>query len=297
MNLLLMIAMTAFLQAPSLCAWSQPVETGTLPPTINESSGLAVSRRIADRTYRINDSGDTGRFFALDLKGGNLRIVNVAGFQPRDVEDVAVGPCATGDCIFIGDIGDNARMRRNIEIVVVEERAEFPESVQAKERVRVQYPDRPRDAESMAVHPDGTIYILTKDAAGSEIYRLRRNQWQGASDEVQTLERLVAVDLAKLLPVSTALDRLATSMDISPDGKRVLILTYRNAVELAIDLSATIPEPSSWQPGLHYKQVDLVTLEQQEAIAYLPNGRGFLYDTEKAPNAKAARIMQATCSN
>src|SRR5688500_16884919 len=169
---LLLMAIVGMAQTTAICTWKQPAQAGALPAVVNETSGMAVSRRIANRSYRINDSGDSGRFFAMDMNGSNGRIVNVTGFQPRDAEDLALGPCGTSDCIFIGDIGDNARMRRNLEIAVVEERLEFPESVQPRNRIRVQYPDRPRDAEALAVHPDGTIYIVTKDPAGSEVYRL-----------------------------------------------------------------------------------------------------------------------------
>jgi hypothetical protein len=67
------------------------VEIGTLDPVIAESSGLAISRRIPNRAYRHNDSGDTGRFFVTDITGRNAKTVNIAGFRPRDLEGVAVG--------------------------------------------------------------------------------------------------------------------------------------------------------------------------------------------------------------
>src|SRR5262245_19353066 len=149
---------------PFACQWGKPAQAGALEKEIDEASGLAISRRFPDRLYHINDSDSTGRFFITNLKGGNTRTVLLTGFKPRDTEDLAFGACdPKTDCLFVGDIGDNDRVRKNSEILVVEERTDFPAEVQIRNRVRVQYPDSPHDAESMAVHPNGDIYILTKN--------------------------------------------------------------------------------------------------------------------------------------
>src|ERR1043165_2906382 len=88
---------------PVTCSWGTAAQVGTLAPVINESSGLAISRRIQNRAYTHNDSGDTGRFFVIDLDGRNTRTVEIAGFMPVDAEDIAIGPCDTStDCIFLG---------------------------------------------------------------------------------------------------------------------------------------------------------------------------------------------------
>jgi len=283
---------------PAPCVWAAPVEEGTLDSKIDESSGLAISRRIPNRSYRINDSGDDGRFFLMDLTGGNARSVAVTGFDPRDTEDMALGPCdAKTDCLFIGDIGDNDRRRATVEVAVVEELRDFPSAVLPRHRVRLRYPDGPHDAEALGVHPNGSLYIVTKDTPRAQIFRLRRNQWARTDNSVQTLELLTTIDLATLLPVSTVIDRRATSMDIARDGKKVLILTYRNALELLLDLSAPVPNPSTWKEGQQYRQVSLEVLEQQEAIAYLPDGKAFLYDTERAIRSRPARIMRVSCRN
>jgi hypothetical protein len=75
-----------------------------------------------------------------------------------------------------------------------------------------------------------------------------------------------------------------------------VILTYTDAVEFFIDLSGTIPAPE-WKEGVHYRTVAITTLEQEEAIAYLPDGQGFLYDTERPQNVRSARIMRTDCAN
>src|SRR5688572_21748719 len=220
--------------SPVTCDWGKPEDLGLLERPINEASGLAISRKVPDRSYHVNDSDSPGRFFVTTLAGRNTQAVRVTGFQPRDVEDLALGLCdAATDCLFIADIGDNGRVRKDVEIIVVEEQAQFAPEVRIRQRVRARYPDGPHDAESMAVHPDGDIYILTKNfelqglrpAVGpARVYRLKQNQWRDSGETIQTLELVMTLDFAKLLPKSLLGGRLPTGMAIAPDGKRVLVL-------------------------------------------------------------------------
>ena len=288
--------------SPFPCQWGTPAEIGLLEKAIDEASGLAISRKIPDRAYHINDSDITGRFFVTNLAGGNTRTVGVAGFQPKDTEDLALGPCGTTtDCLFIGDIGDNDRVRRDVEIIVIEEHDDFPAEVQIRNRVRARYPDGPHDAESMAVHPDGNIYILTKDlelnglrpsGGHASLFRLKQNQWRNSRNAIETMELVVTLDFAKLLPRSLLGGRLPTGMDISPDGKRVLVLTYQDAIEFFVDLSTPLT-PDTWKEGQHYRRIPLLILEQQEAISYTPDGKAFIYTTERM--ATNARIVEVKC--
>jgi hypothetical protein len=278
------------------CTWTAAKEIGTLETVVNESSGMAISRRIPNRTYRINDSGDSGRFFSVDLAGGGTKIVRIQGFNPIDAEDMAIGPCgASEDCIFIGDIGDNSRRRQFVELIVVEERADFPPEVPATYRVRMRYPDGPHDAEAVGVHPDGTVYIATKDARQSQIFKLKREQWQNSGNPEEVLEPVVTLDWSALRPNMLPFAGLVTAMDIAPDGKSFVLLNYVDAVEFFVDLSAGGLDPTKWKSGKEYRTIELTTLEQEEAIAYLPDGRSLLYDTERPPNAKTARIMRMDC--
>ena len=61
------------------------------------------------------------------------------------------------------------------------------------------------------------------------------------------------------------------------------------------DLSAGSLDPANWKVGRDYRAIALTTLEQEEAIAYLPEGRSLLYDTERLSKTKTARIMRMDC--
>ena len=202
------------------------MEVGELDPAVNESSGMAISRRIPNRSYRINDSGDSGRFFVMDLTGRLIQIVTISRFNPFDTEDMSIGPCGTSsDCLFIGDIGDNGRRREFVDLVVIEERADFPSEVRPVHRVRL---------------------------------------------------------------------RMVTGMNIAPNGKSFLLLNYGDAMEFFVDLSADKLEAEKWKAGTDYRVLELITLEQEESVAYLPNGQSLLYDTERREGTRA-RIMRMDC--
>ena len=289
--------------SPFPCKWAKPSQVSLLEKPIDEASGLAVSRKIPNRVYHINDSDKRGRLFITDKTGHNTREVYISGFQPKDTEDLALGPCdSTTDCLFIGDIGDNDRVRKEVEIVVVEERTNFPAEMPIRNRIRARYPDGSHDAESMAVHHDGDIYILTKNLRLSglrptvgpvAIYRLKQVQWRNSKNTVETMELVAGLDFAKLLPGSLLGGQLPTGMSISADGKRFLVLTYQDAVEFLIDLSTSV-SPSTWKEGQHYRRIPLQILPQQEAISFSPDGNAFLYTTERM--SRDAPIVEMKCA-
>jgi hypothetical protein len=238
---------------------------------LREASGVAASRKFPGRLYHINDSGDSGRFYITRMDGKETRAVNVMGFKPQDVEALSLGRCPGGStgssCIYLADIGDNDARRAGIMVMVVNEQQTFSESVTASSRLQLKYPDGPHDAESFAVHPDGTIYILTKEQP-ARLFKA------AARASVQTLTFVAAID-----PGGTP-----TDMAISDDGMRLLVLTYTNAVEYTMDLKSQ-------------HKISLDFLQQQESVAYLPGSRSFIYTTEQLLPVLPQWIMRVDCGS
>lgn len=295
---------SAVLQAQThLCRPSEAVRIGGLDPAIvNEASGLDVSPFDQGRLYHINDSGDTGRFFVTALDGRQLRQVRIDGFDPVDTEDLTLGACGEGGgtCLFIADIGDNQGRRPTVEIVLVREQASFPVSVAPERRIRFRYADGPHDAESLAVQPNGDLWILTKtiDLARLRVlpgalFRIPYAAWTEGDGNVLVAERVGELDLPAISS-DPLRGSLATAMDLSDDGRKLLVLTYTNAFEFAIDLSSAAPKPASEMvEGVDFEEIPLTQLQQQEAIAYLPDGTGFIY-TSEAPGGETP-IMRVDC--
>jgi len=252
-----------------LCAqWSEALRVGELQVQLTEASGLAASRQFPGRLYHINDSGETGKFFITGMDGKDTRSVRINDFEPEDTEALSLGPCPGKDsisCLYIGDIGDNDVKRKSIEIVVVDEVRNFSQTVKPRSRLKLLYPDGPHDAESMAVHPNGDIYILTKENPAS-LYKANPNAVQQTLKPVTTLQP----------------GGKPTDMAISDDGMRLLVLTYMDAVEYSMDFK-------------QQQKIRLNFLQQQESVAYLPGSRSFIYSTEQLLQGLPQWIMKVTC--
>lgn len=271
------LLLTGIAAAETCREWGEARRIGELEPQIDEASGIAVSSKFPGRLYHVNDSGDGGKFYITDVQGRHSQPVSVSGFKPEDVEDLTLGECGDGrSCLFIGDIGGNDRRRKSIDLIIVEEVEKFEEPVKPWNHVRMHYPDRLHDAESLAIHPDGTIFLLTKEHP-SRLFKLRKEQWQHRGGEIQTVAFVTTLDAGGV----------PTSMDISHDGKLLLVLTYRHAVEFDFDLS---------QPAIRKKprRIPLAYLQQQEAVAYLPDSASFIYTSERV--ILPAWIMKISCN-
>jgi hypothetical protein len=97
-------------------------------PDLPEASGIAVSRRVPDRLWAHNDSGQA-TLFALDGRGAVTARVRVTGAAVTDWEAIAVGPCQGGSCLFVADIGDNGAKRKSVTVYRIAEPAANETSV------------------------------------------------------------------------------------------------------------------------------------------------------------------------
>jgi hypothetical protein len=250
--------------------------------SIVELSGLVASRRSPGVLFGHNDSGDVARFFAMRQDGAVLGQFTLAGAAAIDWEDIALGPCAAGSCVFLADIGDNKHNRPFCTIYVAPEPAVEGEDPARKTAVsfeerRFRYPDGPHNAETVLVHPvSGQVYVITKEKSGkSVVFRL-----PAPSAGVAVVAEKV-VDLT--VPPGGNLE--ITGGDIHPCASppRVLLRTYDRAFELDAPVDGPFEAVFSATPRL----VPAPSRKQEtqgESITYLPDGRGYLTSTEgKSP--------------
>src|SRR5690606_29746940 len=106
------------------------------------------------------DSGEP-LLYELDATDRVVRAVRVRGARIGDWEDLAWGPCPAGECLFIGEIGDNLHRRPHREVLRVPLPADAATTV-AAERFRFRYPDGPSDAEALVALPDESLLVITK---------------------------------------------------------------------------------------------------------------------------------------
>lgn len=297
----------AALAAAQLCPqWSEGRLLGALDEkTLFEASGLAASRQFPGRWYHVNDSGNASGFVISDAAGGNLQTVLLTLPRLIDPEDLAVGPCddaAAAQCLFIGDIGDNSKSRKSVSVVIVREQQAFESRIRPDRRLKLRYPDGPHDAESLAVHPEsGDLYILAKEfvlfpgsGSAATLYRAPADIWRKAKEtDVIPLEIYGSIDLPAMTKARKGrLSHVATAMDISPDGERLLVQSYDHAWEIDWDL-ADGPPPSLAE--LSYQIIRLSPLLGKETIAWLADGSGFVHGKEFKPDEEPSVLIRFDC--
>jgi len=292
------------IRAGGLCKeWAPARPAGVLDhKLIEEASGLAVSSDY-DRLYHINDSGDGPFFYQTDLSGRGTQRIEVRGFEPEDVESLGYGPCGKGRCLFIADIGDNKHKRERVTLVLVREVERFEARVKPYRLITARYPDGPRDAEALAVHPGGDVFIMSKEADYKErrakparVYRLSKTALLSRAPGDRQLEFIGELDVPWLNFEENLWGRLVTGLDIAPGGDRFLVLTYKNALEFSFDLArGALPDARGMKKGRDFSVVPLRALRQQEAVSYLPDGSGFLYDTEFKEDEGRAELFKVVC--
>ncbi len=195
-------------------------------PRLGESSGVAASRRRPGVFWTMNDSGDGPFLYATDSAGSDLGAVRVRNATNVDWEDLATGPCPDGSsCLYIGDIGDNNARRSHVVVYRLAEpdpptgSADDRRTVPTLDSLILRYPDRPHDAEALAVTHDGWLLVVTKDLSGPP--RLFRAAL-GANTPEQTFEPLGELPIVTSVPRG----RLVTGADVSPDGRWLVVRTY-----------------------------------------------------------------------
>lgn len=208
-------------------------------PGLAEGSGLAISRRQPRRFFAINDS-DAPELIVLEANGSVRGKVTVRGATVVDWEDVTSGPCPAGNCIYIGDIGDNDARRQSITIYRVLEPRDG-EQVAVVSRFDAVYPDQPHDAEALFTGPTGRLFLVTKEARGAAIYGFPQPL---VADAPNRLERVAAID------GGSRRDRLSrvTDAESSSDGRTVAIRTNDQLYVLPTDVlvSGNVPPTAAF---------------------------------------------------
>ena len=234
--------------------------------SINVASGLAASRAHPGVLWVHNDSGDTARVFAMNTAGTHLGIYALVGVSATDWEDMAVGPGpdAAPWYLFLGDIGDNNAVRSTVRVYRVPEPDVSPTqspvnvNLSGVETITLQYPDGPRDAETLMVDPaTRDWYIVSKRETYSQLYRAPYPQSTSAP---------IVMEYRGLLPWGWA-----TGGDISPSGGEILVRGYGSA-SLWRRPAGTALGDAFLQAGT---TVPLASEPQGESIAYVGDGSGY----------------------
>jgi len=204
--------------------------------------------------------------------------------------------------ILIADFGDNDEKYNDHTLYVIEEpkvpgdRINDSTVIQVAWKIVFSYPDHKHDAESVAVDTNsGKVLVLTKRDNPPLLYELPLVP-PSLGDRVTALR---LTELRNIPPPSSDDLKLKygifrsqpTDMDISPDGLRIVVLTYKHAY-----MFERTPR-DSWAEALKEPPVliplplpqDRKDIRQREAICFSPDGKG-LFVTSEGKKAGLFRI-------
>lgn len=205
------------------------------------------------------DGGNPAELVLLDTNGVVRNSIALKGATNSDWEDIVL----SGNQIFIGDIGDNGTIKKEIAIYRMPEPAASDTEITNWEKIRIVYPDGPHDAEAFLVDPaTKNIYIITKKDKPARIYRIRYPYSKG-------------------LNIAVAEGQLGFGGVVSaawaPDGSRILVKTYFSVFSFTRkpgeSLTATLKKIPQSLP--YYPE------PQGEAICFRADGKGYFTLSEK----------------
>jgi hypothetical protein len=220
-------------------------------PRIDESSGLAASRRHPGIVYTFNDSGGTPRLFALSVKDCRVRAaITLGGARNRDWEAMAIGT----DGLYVGDIGDNLKDQPYMTVYRIPEPKTIRTQTVGATAYRIKYEDGPHNAETLMIDPrTNRLYVASKEFGGS-LYEGPKRLSRGGYN---VMHRVGDAPL------------WSTDGAFAPDGRTFVIRGYWDAEIYTA-------------PGKELTRAPVPDQKLGEGITYTADGRSLLFSGEGA---------------
>lgn len=265
---------------------SQPDAPRLAQPALDELSGLTVSKADPSLLWGHNDSGGKAELFRIGVDGSDLGRLRVSGARAYDWEDISAFEWRGKPALLIADVGDNKSERRSVTLYAVSDPGRTGEPARLLWQLDFRYDDGPRDCEAVTVDPaDASVLLLTKRELPKRLYRLPLPKGKPPVG-VATAELLGEV---ATVPQPTALDHLGnpmqahffgqpTAMDLSPDGRSLLVLTYQHALRWRRSAGQPWIEALATAPQV----IALPFLRQAEALAVAADGQSMWVSSEGA---------------
>jgi len=245
------------------------VELGVISSdTVVEASGIAASRTNHNAYWVVNDSGNEPVLHAVAADGNEIAAIAIEGVLGFDWEDIAVGPGPVPGVsyVYVGDIGDNFRLRSTITLL------RFPEpdlsdpsaAIIDLETIRLTYPDSAQDSEALWVDPiTGDAFVVTKEQADGRtvVFRAAAADLDGGNPAPMTAIAEFTFD-----------DNVSvTAADVTTDGAIVAFRGYREVwmwVRTDLGYAETLAAAPCQAPS-----PDEI---QGESIAFLPGSLAYV---------------------
>ncbi|SDQ07661.1 hypothetical protein [Flagellimonas zhangzhouensis] len=243
---------------------------GRFPKKLKEVSGIETATK--GTFWVIEDSGNKDEIYRVDKSGKIKETLKIDHAKNKDWEDLTLD--AEGN-LYIGDFGNNANERDDLVIYKIS-KSQLDKKEPNAEKIKISYPQQtdfpPKkdslyyDTEGM-FHWDGYLYIFTKNrtrpySGKTLIYRVPDKKGEY---KAELLSSLFLCDDQNRCSV--------TSVDLSPNGKTIALLTYGKLILLRDfklpDFSTAITEI-----------IDLQCTTQIESVVFTDNNTVLIADEQ-----------------
>jgi hypothetical protein len=252
---------------------------------LSGASSIAASVRHPEALYVPGRPGDQPQFFAVEPSGVDRGVYRLEGANNIDWEDIAVGPCPGGSCVYIADMGDDPQIRTDYVIYRVLEPFSLSAGDHAVpfEALRFAYPDgKSHDAQTLLLHPvTGLLTIVTKDHSGSGlavVYEFPTTQ-PSVTATTQLLRRGQFSPPPPPLPPTD--QRTVIDGDVHPQTLAVLLRTPTDFYFYAMQPEQSVANALGGTPcSLRVAEED----ELGKAVGWLRSGSGYVTVGEGPPS-------------
>jgi hypothetical protein len=244
----------------------------SLPKKLKEVSGITYFPEN-DLIYTLEDSGNKNEIYAINSEGKLDKTISITNAQNVDWEDITKD--AAGN-IYIGDFGNNDNDRQDLCIYKVDKSELNKENAVSEYKISFSYPEQtefPPKKKELFYDVEGFFeyqnyfYLFTKN---------RSKGFDGTAFIYKILNApgtQKAVKIGEFKTCNNYNHCVLTSASISPDGKKVALLSHDKIV-LFKDFKG-----DSFNKGIQ-SEIPLNHFSQKEAIVFKDNNTLLIADEE-----------------
>ncbi|TDP02355.1 hypothetical protein [Flavobacterium sp. 245] len=201
----------------------------SLPKKLKEVSGITYFPET-NLIYTLEDSGNKNAIYAIDSKGKLVKTITISNATNVDWEDITKDKSGN---IYIGDFGNNANERRDLCIYKIAKNQLNKDLASAEYKISFSYPEQTEfppkkkelfyDVEGF-FELNGYFYLFTKN---------RSKGFDGTAFIYKIANKPGTQKATKIGEFKTCNNYnhcLLTSATISPDGKKVVLLSHDKIV-------------------------------------------------------------------